>query len=207
MNVSFQSHAILMDGSRKTALEKARNRLLLIMLFMVLAFGSLAVRTVNLGIEGGSARRTSPMITVAPVNLARADIVDRNGEVLATNLETDSLYANATKIKNPTEVAASLVTILPELSQADLESKLRSGKSFIWLKRKLTPSQKWQVNALGIPGLQFKREEERIYPHGALASHALGFVDVDGKGLSGIEYYFQDRLSNKIKWVKVYDFL
>lgn len=197
MNVIIENRAVAIDGSRKSALEKARNRLLMIMLLMVLAFGGLAVRTVNLGIEGGAVRRTAPSIVIAPVQLARADIVDRNGEVLATNLETDSLYADARGVKNPDVVAAALVAILPELSQADVEQKLTSGKSFVWLKRKLTPTQKWEINALGIPNLRFEREEERIYPHGRLASHVLGYVDVDGKGLGGVEHFFNDRLADK----------
>ncbi|MCK5041585.1 MAG: penicillin-binding protein 2, partial [Sphingomonadales bacterium] len=89
-----------------------------------------------------------------------------------------------------------ITAVLPELSEADVYTKLTSSKSFVWLKRKLTPREKWQVNALGIPGLDFQNEEERIYPQGAMASHVLGYVDIDGKGLSGIERFFNSRLSD-----------
>ena len=183
-------------GGGQTPLAIARGRLMIGFLMFLGAFALMAVRTVELGLSTPVVERTAEReIVVPPVTFARADIVDRNGELLAVNLQTSSLYAVPKDIKNPAEVAAKLVDVLPELSQADMEQKLSSKRSFVWIKRKLTPRQKWLVNAIGEPALQFKEEEDRLYPHGRLAAHALGYVDVDGNGIAGVEHYFDDRLA------------
>lgn len=197
MTVIAHDRPIAFDGERKSHLEKARFRLVVIALLMCVAFATLGLRTLDLGMSKGVVRRSAPVISVTPVELARADILDRNGEILATNLETYSLYADTRLIKNPEEVAVGLVRVLPELTIAEVETKLKSGRSFVWLKRKLTPSQHWEVNALGVPGFNYRREEERIYPHGSLASHVLGYVDPDGNGLGGVEHFFDDTLGDK----------
>ncbi|WP_417460270.1 peptidoglycan D,D-transpeptidase FtsI family protein [Kordiimonas sp.] len=187
-----------MEGRHKSALEVARNRLMVAVLLFFAAFVVMMIRTVELGLSTPEQTQVAARhIVVPPVTIARADILDRNGEVLATNLQSASLYANPQDIKDAHEAAMKLVSVLPDLSLADVEEKLSSGRRFVWLKRKLSPREKWQVNALGIPAFQFQAEEERVYPHGRLAAHALGFVDVDGKGLGGVERYFDDRLADR----------
>ncbi|WP_417464981.1 peptidoglycan D,D-transpeptidase FtsI family protein [Kordiimonas sp.] len=187
-----------MEGRHKSALEVARNRLMVAVLLFFAAFAVMMIRTVELGLSTPEQTQVAArQIVVPPVTVARADILDRNGEVLATNLQSASLYANPQEIKDAHEAALKLVSVLPDLSLAEVEEKLSSGRRFVWLKRKLSPREKWQVNALGIPAFQFQAEEERVYPHGRLAAHALGFVDVDGKGLGGVERYFDDRLSDR----------
>ncbi|WP_417450487.1 peptidoglycan D,D-transpeptidase FtsI family protein [Kordiimonas sp.] len=186
------------QGQQKSALEVARNRLMVAVLLFFAAFVVMMVRTIELGLSTPENTQVAArQIVVPPVVFSRADIRDRNGEVLATNLESASLYANPQEIKDPHEAAVQLVSVLSDLSLADVEEKLSSSRRFVWLKRKLSPREKWQVNALGIPAFYFQREEERVYPHGRLAAHALGFVDVDGNGLGGVERYFNDRLSDK----------
>ncbi len=200
MNMMFeanQSHGIAIEGSRKSALNVARNRLVFVVMSFFAVFMVMAGRVVDLGLpEDGVTTRivASPRIVVPEVKYARLDILDREGRVLATNLETSSLAVEPDKIVNAEVAALKLVSVLPELSKEKLQAQFSSKKSFIWLKRKLTPTQKWQVNALGIPGFKFIREEERIYPHGRLASHVLGYVDVDGKGLAGVENFLDERL-------------
>lgn len=196
---SASSYAGLsLEGQQKSALEVARNRLMVAVLLFFAAFAVMMVRTVELGLSTPEeVQVASRQIEVPPVQFSRADIRDRNGEVLATNLEGASLYANPQEIKDAHEAAVKLVSVLPDLSLAEVESKLASGRHFVWLKRKLSPREKWQVNALGIPAFYFQREEERVYPHGRLAAHTLGFVDVDGNGLGGVERYFNDRLADK----------
>ncbi len=197
MSVSTTYQGMSLEADYNAAGNTAKSRLAVFVVLFLLAFTVMVVRTAELGLSKPMARQESgKTIVIPPVQMARADIVDRNGEVLATNLETSSLFANPSKIKNPKLVAAQLVSVLPELSLADIEEKLSSGRKFVWLKRKLTPAQKWQVNALGVAAFGFEREEERIYPHGRLAAHALGYVDVDGNGLGGIEHFFNDRLNN-----------
>ena len=181
---------------KPTPMSVARSRLMVGALLFMSAFVLMSVRTIDLGMTAPLPNRTAErQIVVPPVVFNRSDIVDRNGEVLAVNLQTSSLYANPQQVKNPALVAEQLAVILPELSRAELEQKLSSKKNFIWIKRKLTPRQKWQINALGVPALNFRAEEDRLYPHGRLAAHALGYVDVDGNGLAGVEHYFDERLS------------
>ncbi|NVJ71575.1 MAG: penicillin-binding protein 2 [Alphaproteobacteria bacterium] len=198
MSAATAYQRLSLEGERKSALDVARNRLMVVVLLFFAAFAVMMVRTVELGLSTPETKQVAERkIVIPPVQVARADVLDRNGEVLATNLETSSLYANPTEIKNPAEVAAKLVSVLPDLTLAEVEEKLSSKRQFVWLKRKLSPREKWQVNALGYPALQFQREEERVYPHGRLAAHALGYVDVDGNGLGGVEYFFNDRLNDK----------
>ncbi|MFC3053029.1 peptidoglycan D,D-transpeptidase FtsI family protein [Kordiimonas pumila] len=195
-----QSYSFI-ETNKPSRISTARARLMIAVLLFFAAFLVMIARTIELGFSAPQPRVVTSGLraVVPPVEVARADIVDRNGDILATNLETSSLYADATAIKNPTMAAQKLVSILPDLSFAEVEAKLSSGKRFIWLKRKLTPRQKWQVNALGIPAFQFQREEERLYPQGRLAAHVLGYVDVDGNGLGGVEHFFDASLVSKNK--------
>jgi cell division protein FtsI (penicillin-binding protein 3) len=180
----------------QNAMSKARSRLLMGIVAFFLSFVLMGARTIELGFSEPMAKRpVAHQVVVEPVEFARADIVDRNGEILATNLETSSLYANPRMVEDVDLATRKLIEILPDLSEADVRNKLSSGRKFVWLKRKLTPREKWEVNALGIPAFQFEREEERIYPHGRLASHVLGYVDVDGNGLGGVEHFFDARLN------------
>ncbi|WCL55445.1 peptidoglycan D,D-transpeptidase FtsI family protein [Gimibacter soli] len=181
----------------RSQLDMARGRLFAVMLLFLVGFMVMIGRTVELGMrENARPRSFAGQVEVPPVKVGRADIRDRNGEIMATNLRTSSLFADATQIRDAAGAAHDLVKILPQLSLADVESKLASGKKFVWLHRKLTPRQKWQVNALGNPAFRFEEEEERVYPHGRLASHIMGYVDVDGRGLGGVEHFFEDRLAD-----------
>ena len=177
-------------------MEQARNRLMVVLFLFIGGFALLGLRTVDLGLMQRVAERERTDWATAPVLPQRADIVDRNGIILATNLDTPSLFAVPTEVRDPEQAAVQLVAVLPDLSRADVLARLQSRKGFVWIKRQLTPAQVWKVNALGLPGLKFQQEERRVYPHGNTAAHILGFVDVDGNGLGGIEHFFNDRLSD-----------
>jgi cell division protein FtsI (penicillin-binding protein 3) len=186
------------EDTPRAAMAVARGRLIVAVLIFCVAFAVVAVRTIELGLSAEAPKRTAVRkIAIPPVQYSRADILDRNGEILATSLEASSLYADPRKVKDAKAVAQQLAAILPDVSVAALEAKLTLNKKFVWLKRKLTPREKWQVNALGIPALQFQREEERLYPQGRLAAHALGYVDMDNEGLGGVEHFFNERLGDK----------
>src|SRR6059058_3511436 len=124
---------------------------------------------------------------MAPAAPVRADIVDRNGSLLATTLDSPSLYADPRQILDPSEATRALLTVLPQLNPAETQGKLSSGKSFVWLKRHLTPRQVYDVNRLGIPGFQFEHEERRVYPFSDLAAHLVGYCGIDNNGLAGVE--------------------
>jgi len=129
----------------------------------------------------------------------RADILDRNGEIIATSLPTVNLYANAKKIKNPRDVAEKLNYIFPEISYERFYDLLTRKSTFVYLKRNLSPAQQSQVNNLGIPALEFENYEKRIYPHKNLFAHVLGNTNIDNMGISGLEKYMNERLTTSTK--------
>lgn len=129
----------------------------------------------------------------------RADILDRNGEIIATSLPTVNLYANTKQVKNPKDVAEKLNYIFPDVSFERFEQLLSRKGAFIYLKRNLSPAQQVQVNNLGIPGLEFENCEKRIYPHKNLFAHILGNTNVDNEGISGLEKFMNERLTSSTK--------
>lgn len=127
--------------------------------------------------------------------IKRADILDRNGTIIATSLPTVNLYANPKKVLNADKAAKDLSRILPDLRYEDIYKKLTKRSSFVYLKRNLTPSQQYQINKLGVPGLEFENGEKRIYPHKNLFAHLIGKTDIDNNGISGIEKQLNERLT------------
>ena len=191
-----RASSIQLEGSGKQALETGRNRLLTVAAMFALLFVVIAGRLVDLTLatadEGARAHLAGP-----PPVTTRADIVDRNGVLLATNLRTASLYANPRQIMDVDGAIGALRSVLPELAAAELRRKLTTARSFIWLKRGLTPKQQYAVNQLGIPGLAFRGETRRIYPHGRLAAHVLGYTGIDDEGLAGIEKFLDDTMRSR----------
>jgi len=181
---------------RSAEMETVRNRLMVAVFLFIAAFLLLSARMVGLGFSASGQTEAHWTRGLPVYTVKRSDIVDRNGVVLATNLETSSLFADPAKVLDPEGAVLKLAGVFPDLAGGDLLVRLKSDRRFIWVRRKLTPHQIYKVNALGLPGFFFQTEEERIYPHGPLFSHVLGYVDVDGQGLAGIEYNFDDRLGN-----------
>ena len=176
------------DERQALVVETCRARLVMVACVFAVAFLVVALRLLAmpllLGGSGDGAARVRPIGPPPPV---RADIVDRNGQLLATTLSTPSLYADTRHVPDAREATRAILSVLPQLNQADIYAKLTSGKSFVFIQRRLTPTQQYQINRLGIPGLQFVNEERRVYPYGDLASHVVGFCGIDNNGLAGIE--------------------
>lgn len=126
--------------------------------------------------------------------MPRADIVDRNGTILATHIVTASAYVDSRDIQDVDEAVTALHKVLPEISLEVLRAKVTSGKSFVWLARHLTPKRQNALQRLGLPGVYLRKDSKRVYPLGALASHLIGFCGVDGEGLSGVERSFDTYL-------------
>ena len=184
-----------LDSTTKQALETGRTRLLVTGAVFLLAFSAISVRLADITVlQQVHEPRISQAAKPGAASTMRADIVDRNGELLATSLATASLYANPKHVINADEAAGKLVAVLPELSQAELHAKLASNRSFVWIRRHLTPRQQYDVNRLGIPGVYFKPDERRVYPQGPLVAHVVGFTNIDGDGLAGIERSFDEVL-------------
>ena len=190
---------VVPDGPARRALDGCRTRLLVAGAAFILLFAVIAGRLVQVTLLPGAV--TVPHIArfnpTPPPPPGRADIIDRDGRLLATTLDTPSLYANPRQIVDPAEVTSKLVATLPGLNRAELFAKLTSAKGFVWVRRRLTPDQEYAVNQLGIPGLQFAHEERRVYPYGSLLSHALGYTGIDDNGLAGIERGLDDQLRGR----------
>ncbi len=186
--------SVTIEGVRSRAVDNGRARLAILGTVFSACFAILAARMVDLAVfdQGGEPRLATNRI--ASLNTGRAEITDRNGAVMATNLTTASLYANPRRVLDAEEAALQLASLLPELDVDQVRQKLQSGRSFVWLKRNLMPSQQWEVNRLGLPGLAFQREQKRVYPQGRLAAHVLGFTDVDNNGIAGVEQHFDSEL-------------
>ncbi|KAF0110951.1 MAG: cell division protein FtsI (penicillin-binding protein 3) [Rhodospirillaceae bacterium] len=184
------------NDTRQRALDMGRTRLLVVggvfLLVFVVIVGRLVEITAFASEESGREARRAPK-TMVP--MGRADITDRNGIVLATSLPTVNLYADPRVVLDPEEAARKTVTALPDLNFGDVLEKLSSDKSFVYLKRYLTPNQQYEINRRGIVGLSFEQGERRVYPHGPLMAHVIGAVDTDNHGIAGLEKTFNDRLT------------
>jgi cell division protein FtsI (penicillin-binding protein 3) len=127
------------------------------------------------------------------VATARPDILDRNGEVLAIDLRTPSLFAEPRRIIDPDEATELLAGVLPGLDSREVRDRLASKRGFAWLKRDITPEQQQAVHHLGIPGIGFLAENKRVYPTGNEFSHIIGHVNIDNEGIAGIEKWIDSR--------------
>jgi len=124
----------------------------------------------------------------------RGDIYDRNGNILATSIESKSISFNPKKITNKKELSSKLASIL-NLDLKILEKKMLSNKNFEWIKRNITPKEYQQIINLGEININSHIEYKRIYPYKNVSSHVVGYVNIDQKGQAGIERYFDDQLS------------
>ena len=136
------------------------------------------------GADGHAARRTASQDAIAT---ARPDIVDRNGEILATDVKAPSLFAEPRRIIDKDEAIELLTGVMPDLDTIEVRERLSSRKGFAWLKREITPKQQQAIHKLGIPGIGFLRENKRVYPTGAEVAHLIGLVNTDNQGIAGME--------------------
>jgi len=178
-------------------LEVARTRLLVAGAIFAICFVILGARLVQLSLlDGGHNTTQNARYDAALLTLQRADIVDRNGILLATNLPSQSLYVDPTQVLDANEAADRITSVLPDLSRGGILRKASAKGNFQWIQRNLTPEQYYAVNRLGLPGFGFKRVERRVYPHGSLFVHTLGFTGVDNGGLAGLEAARDTNLKN-----------
>jgi cell division protein FtsI (penicillin-binding protein 3) len=128
--------------------------------------------------------------SIPPVVLPRQSIRDRNGVLLAASVPTRSLYVRPREIQNHETVARNIAALLPNMEYETVLRRLHSPAKFVWLKRHLTPQEQEAFLWAGIPGIYLHDDYNRIYPHHRLASHIIGYTDIDGQGLAGVEKYF-----------------
>jgi len=176
----------LLYGRNVDRSAKARARVGLAMVAFAVIYAVIGGRLVMFALVGDShgGRRTAALDAIAT---ARPDIVDRNGEVLATDVKAPSLFGEPRRIIDKDEAIELLTATLPDLDTGEVRDRLSSKKGFVWLKREITPLQQQEIHRLGIPGIGFLRENKRVYPTGAEVAHLIGLVNIDNQGIAGME--------------------
>lgn len=164
---------------------RAEGRLLVLGAAFFVAFLTIALRMGTLA--GTVPEEPRAVANGNPIIGQRSDIVDRNGRILATNLDTFSLYAHPQDMVDPASAAAKLVAIFPEMDRADLLEDFTGTRKFVWIRRQLSPEQMQQVHDIGSPGLLFGPREMRLYPNGPIAAHILGGASYGREGVASAE--------------------
>lgn len=188
------------EDMRDRARVRAEGRLLVLGIFFFCAFLVVGLRMGHL--SGSAAEEPRNASSGATIVAQRADITDRNGRILATNISTHSLYAQPRNMVDKARAARELARIFPDLDEERLLRRFSGARTFIWIKRKLSPEQMQAVHDIGEPGLQFGPREMRLYPNGRLASHILGGASFGREGVqsaevigtAGVEKTFDDYL-------------
>jgi cell division protein FtsI (penicillin-binding protein 3) len=176
--------------------REVRARLGLVAGGFVVAFVLLAVRAIDLTVFRGrdfarqAARQHRQKVTLTG---QRGQILDRNGELLASSLSVPSLYTRPGQLPKDPSVVRNLARAV-DLGEAEVRARLERGQPFVWLRRHANPRQRERLEALALPGTGAVPEPRRFYPHGSLAAHLLGFVNIDSVGQEGLERAFDDRI-------------
>jgi cell division protein FtsI (penicillin-binding protein 3) len=179
------------EGTRKRTSNQAKSRVGIVIASFTAVYCIIGGRLIQYGLA--QPETVSSIGRADNLMASRPDILDRNGEILATDIRTVSLYAEPHKIVDADEAVEQLSTVLPSLNVADIYNKLKSPSRFQWLRRQLTPKQQSEILALGIPGIGFRPEKRRFYPGGATASHIVGHVNVDNRGIAGMERWIDNQ--------------
>ncbi len=179
------------EGTRKRKSAQAKNRVGLLIAGFAVFYCVIGGRLMQYGVA--QPLTTSSILPADRLLASRPDLVDRNGAVLATDIRTVSLFAEPNKIIDADEVIEKLSTVLNDLDVKGTYSKLTSNSRFQWLRRQLSPKQQSQILALGIPGIGFRPEKRRFYPGGPTAAHVVGYVNIDNRGVAGMERYVDNQ--------------
>ncbi|WP_299191804.1 penicillin-binding protein 2 [uncultured Litoreibacter sp.] len=191
-----QRHEEMRDRAR----ARAESRLLFVAVLFLAGFSVIGARMTVLA----SSEAVEPQASASSASIVaqRANIVDRNGRVLATNLITNSLYAQPKLMVEPERAAEELAAIFPDLKEERLLKDFTGARKFLWVKKKISPEQMQAVHDIGEPGLLFGPREMRLYPNGRLAAHVLGGASFGREGVhsaevigtAGVEKAFDDFL-------------
>ena len=181
----------LLYGRNVDRAVKARVRVGFAMVAFLAIYAVIGGRLIMFAVGGDNhgARRTAAQDAIAT---ARPDIVDRNGEVLATDVKAPSLFGEPRRIIDKDEAIELLTAALPDLDTGEVRDRLSSKKGFVWLKREITPLQQQEIHRLGIPGIGFLRENKRVYPTGNEVAHLIGLVNIDNQGIAGMEKWLDN---------------
>jgi cell division protein FtsI (penicillin-binding protein 3) len=181
-------------GQRRQILAVMHQRLMLGMLVYAGVIALIVVRILYLAAFGDHAGRRSGLTNLVP---ERGDILDRNGEPLARTIDAWTIGLHPDRvIGDKLTLARKLAALMPDRDEAQYFAMLKSGKNFYYLRRRASPNLVEKVNALGEPGIALDREPDRHYPQTSLAAHVIGYTDIDGHGVAGMERAFDEELSD-----------
>ena len=177
--------------------RQARVRLRFLAVLGLLGFVALGARLTDLAVLSPSAPSGDRYVAKPEENQTRrADIIDRQGRLIATDYPKVSVFADPAEVIDPAQTAAALTKVLANLDAGQLGERLARGNTrFVWVKRHISDDQQRKIMRLGLPGVQFRTEYHRVYPQRALTSHVVGYVGVENQGLAGIERSFENRLT------------
>ncbi|WP_024518116.1 penicillin-binding protein 2 [Bradyrhizobium sp. Tv2a-2] len=181
----------LLYGRNVDRIAKARARVGLAILAFAAIYAVIGGRLVMfaIGADAHGGRQAAAHDAIAT---ARPDIIDRNGEILATDVKAPSLFAEPRRLIDTDEATELLTATLPDLDTDEVRDRLSSRKGFVWLKRDITPKQQLEIHRLGIPGVGFLRENKRVYPTGNEVAHLIGLVNIDNQGIAGMEKWLDN---------------
>ncbi|WP_349941117.1 penicillin-binding protein 2 [Fulvimarina sp. MAC8] len=176
---------------RLGAVPGHKSRFVIAIMLFVCVYVAIGARLVTWGTVPNE--RITAFRAADQIMASRPDLIDRNGQVLATDIKVASLFAEPKKIVDANEASELLLSVLPDLDPKWLYNNLSSDAGFLWLRRELTPSQQQAILDLGVPGIGFRTEKKRFYPGGSTAGFVTGHVNVDNQGIAGMEKYLDDQ--------------
>ncbi len=202
-----RAHALMSDrrtvnrGRERTAADRLLMVAGLTLLWITAVFGRLAYLQLFCHSEylARAARQQQRIIEITP---KRGSIYDRNMHPLAMSIPVDSVFAVPIEVGDA-QLEAQLLSRVLNIPRDVLETRLGSSQTFVWIARKVPPDKREAVEALNLKGIYFQKENQRIYPKRDLAAHVLGFVDLDEKGLGGIEHELDGQIRGKSEKIVV----
>ena len=186
-------HAFERARASGKAEDDTRLRIFFVLALFALGFVTLSVGATRAALFSDAARADAGG---PPVGASRADLVDRNGQLLAADLLHYGLYIDPREIWDTAETRRALLRTLPNLDPQRLERALRSNRR-LFVIGALTPEERNRVHDLGLPGVTFEPEERRVYPLETTAAHLIGFSDSGGEGLTGAEAAFNEAVRTR----------
>ena len=192
INLFWKRLRTLAHELARARLDKSGGRIRLLMLGLLVAYAGVAAKLVLLGLSHDPPL-TLKVAADQAASGARPDLLDRNGEILATDVKTMSVFAEPRRIIDKDEAVELITAVLPDVDARELRDRLGSKKGFVWVKRHVTAKEQQEIFHLGLPGVGFLPENKRVYPNGPLGAHVIGFVDNDNVGIAGMEKYLDNQ--------------
>ena len=184
-NIERENLARRRELGRDQARQMAEGRLLVLGVFFLCAFVVVGLRMGHVSVT--DPREPQASVSTTGISGGRADIVDRRGRIMATNLTTHALYAQPPIMIDPARSAEKLAEIFPDLDADALKRRFTDGRKFLWIKRTISSEEQQAVHDIGDPGLLFGPRQMRLYPNGALAAHVLGGAGFGREGVRSAE--------------------